>query len=73
MDADPEFTELFRQTLRPYDDALVARIREDSARDCCDPTSTRTAWSVCSWAPTSASWSARGQVGTTTGLIGPWT
>jgi len=30
MDADPEFTELFRQTLRPYDDALVARIREDA-------------------------------------------
>jgi AcrR family transcriptional regulator len=30
MDADPEFTELFRETLRPYDDALVARIREDS-------------------------------------------
>ncbi|HEX6148481.1 TetR/AcrR family transcriptional regulator [Nocardioides sp.] len=30
MDADPEFTDLFRATLRPYDDALAARIREDS-------------------------------------------
>ena len=30
MDADPEFTEAFRATLRPYDDALVARIRDDS-------------------------------------------
>jgi AcrR family transcriptional regulator len=30
MDADTEFTELFRKTLEPYDDALVARIREDS-------------------------------------------
>lgn len=30
MDADPEFTELFRAALRPYDDALVARIQEDS-------------------------------------------
>ena len=31
MDADPEFTELFRAALRPYDEVLVARIREDSA------------------------------------------
>ena len=30
MDADPEFTEVFRATLRPYDEALVARIREDA-------------------------------------------
>lgn len=30
MDTDPEFTQLFRAALRPYDDALVARIREDS-------------------------------------------
>jgi AcrR family transcriptional regulator len=29
-DSDPEFTELFRAALRPYDEALVARIREDS-------------------------------------------
>jgi AcrR family transcriptional regulator len=28
--SDPEFTELFRSALRPYDDALVARIRDDS-------------------------------------------
>ena len=27
--SDPEFTELFRAALRPYDEALVARIRED--------------------------------------------
>jgi AcrR family transcriptional regulator len=30
MDADPEFTGLFRAALQPYDDVLVARIREDS-------------------------------------------
>ena len=30
MDADPEFTGLFRAALRPYDDALVARIEQDS-------------------------------------------
>jgi AcrR family transcriptional regulator len=30
MDADPEFTGLFRAALQPYNDALVARIREDS-------------------------------------------
>lgn len=29
MDADPEFTEVFRSTLRPYDEALVAEIRDD--------------------------------------------
>ncbi len=29
MDADPEFTELFRAALRPYDESLVASIRED--------------------------------------------
>jgi AcrR family transcriptional regulator len=29
-DFDPEFTELFRAALRPYDEALVARIRDDS-------------------------------------------
>jgi AcrR family transcriptional regulator len=28
--SDPEFTELFRAALRPYDDALVTRIREDA-------------------------------------------
>ena len=28
-DSDPEFTDLFRAALRPYDEALVARIRED--------------------------------------------
>jgi len=28
--SDPEFTELFRAALRPYDKALVARIRSDS-------------------------------------------
>ena len=28
-DSDPEFTELFRAALRPYDEALVARIRDD--------------------------------------------
>ena len=27
--SDPEFTELFRAALRPYDEALVARVRED--------------------------------------------
>lgn len=27
--SDPEFTELFRAELRPYDEALVARIRDD--------------------------------------------
>ena len=30
MDADPEFTGLFRAALRPYDEALVARIEQDS-------------------------------------------
>jgi hypothetical protein len=30
MDSDPEFTELFRATLRPYDEALADRIREDA-------------------------------------------
>lgn len=30
-DSDPEFTEVFRGALRPYDEALVARIRADSA------------------------------------------
>ena len=30
-DSDPEFTELFRAALRPYDEMLVARIREDVA------------------------------------------
>jgi AcrR family transcriptional regulator len=30
MDADPEFTDLFRAALQPYDDMLVAHIREDS-------------------------------------------
>lgn len=30
QDADPEFTELFRDTLRPYEEDLVARIREDA-------------------------------------------
>lgn len=29
-DADPEFTELFRAALRPYDEYLVARIRDDA-------------------------------------------
>jgi AcrR family transcriptional regulator len=29
MDADPEFTDLFRDALRPYDEALVAEIRDD--------------------------------------------
>lgn len=29
-DSDPEFTELFRAALRPYDETLVARIREDA-------------------------------------------
>ena len=29
-DSDPEFTELFRAALRPYDQALVARIRDDA-------------------------------------------
>ena len=28
--ADPEFTELFRAALRPYEDSLVERIRDDS-------------------------------------------
>ncbi len=28
--SDPEFTELFRAALRPYDKALVARIRDDA-------------------------------------------
>ncbi len=28
--SDPEFTDLFRAALRPYDKALVARIRDDS-------------------------------------------
>lgn len=28
-DSDPEFTELFRAALRPYDEMLLARIRED--------------------------------------------
>jgi AcrR family transcriptional regulator len=28
---DPEFTELFRAELRPYDEALAERIRDDSA------------------------------------------
>jgi AcrR family transcriptional regulator len=28
-DSDPEFTELFRAALRPYDEMLVARIRDD--------------------------------------------
>jgi len=28
----------------------------------CDPTSTPTAWSACSWAPVSASWVRRGRV-----------
>ena len=27
--SDPEFTDLFRGELRPYDEALVSRIRED--------------------------------------------
>lgn len=30
MDSDPAFTQLFRATLRPYEDALVDRIREDA-------------------------------------------
>jgi AcrR family transcriptional regulator len=30
-DSDPEFTEVFRAALRPYDEALVAQIRQDSA------------------------------------------
>jgi AcrR family transcriptional regulator len=30
MNSDPEFTELFRATLRPYDEALASRIREDA-------------------------------------------
>lgn len=30
-DADPEFTGLFRASLRPYEDALVTRIRDDAA------------------------------------------
>jgi AcrR family transcriptional regulator len=30
MDSDPEFTELFRAALRPYDSALVSLIREDA-------------------------------------------
>lgn len=30
-DSDPEFTGLFREALRPYDDVLMARIREDVA------------------------------------------
>lgn len=30
-DADPEFTGVFREALRPYDEALVARIRADAA------------------------------------------
>ncbi len=30
MDSDPEFTELFRATRRPYDEALADRIREDA-------------------------------------------
>lgn len=29
-DTDPQFTELFRDALRPYDEALVARLREDA-------------------------------------------
>jgi AcrR family transcriptional regulator len=29
LDADPRFTRLFRAALRPYEDALVAEIRED--------------------------------------------
>lgn len=29
-DADPEFTELFRAALRPYDEYLVTRIRDDA-------------------------------------------
>ncbi|MDN4161069.1 TetR/AcrR family transcriptional regulator [Nocardioides abyssi] len=29
-DADPAFTELFRDALRPYDDALAARLRDDA-------------------------------------------
>ncbi len=29
-DSDPEFTELFRAALRPYDETLVARIRQDA-------------------------------------------
>ena len=29
--SDPEFTDLFRQALRPYDEALVTRIRGDAA------------------------------------------
>jgi AcrR family transcriptional regulator len=29
-DSDPEFTELFRAALRPYDEALVSRIRDDA-------------------------------------------
>ena len=28
--SDPEFTELFRSALRPYDEMLVARIRDDA-------------------------------------------
>jgi len=32
MDADPEFTALFRETLRPYDRALVERLEEDAAQ-----------------------------------------
>ena len=28
-DSDPQFTELFRAALGPYDEMLVARIRED--------------------------------------------
>lgn len=30
LDADPEFSALLRATLRPFDDDLVARIRDDS-------------------------------------------
>ncbi len=30
-DADPEFTAVFRASLRPYEEALVARIRDDTA------------------------------------------
>jgi AcrR family transcriptional regulator len=30
MDTDPEFTDLFRKALRPFDEALAARIEEDA-------------------------------------------
>jgi hypothetical protein len=30
MNSDPEFTDLSRATLRPYDEALATRIREDA-------------------------------------------